>query len=93
MTVRTRTPEGSARGTDEGTVPAEPRFERVDLDRYVVIDGAPIGYVEVVPPVIVCYSGHPYPRAVEIAQVHDFHRAVQVVVDHADSRRRPMISA
>lgn len=59
---------------------AEPPYERVDLDRYVVQYHGPIGFVEVVPPVFVCYLGHPYSAAVEVAQVHDFGRAVDTVV-------------
>lgn len=75
MTARTRTPDGSE---TEAAEPG-PSYERVDLERYVVLHDGPIGYVEAVAPVFVCYVGHPYPRAVEVAQVHDFHHAVRIV--------------
>ncbi|MEV7609984.1 hypothetical protein AB0N61_10915 [Microbacterium sp. NPDC089320] len=67
-----------------GTVAsAEPSYERVDLDRYVVLHDGPVGYIEHVHPVFVCYVGHPYPKADEVAQVHDFHEAIQTVRDRA----------
>ncbi len=72
-----------------GTVAsAEPLYERVDLDRYVVLHGGAVGYIEHVHPVFVCYVGHPYPKADEVAQVHDFHDAVQTVLHRAAAIRR-----
>jgi hypothetical protein len=62
---------------------AEPPYELVDIDRYAVFDNGIIGYVEVIPPLFICYSGHPYPTAVEVAQVFDFAQAVQCVRDAA----------
>ncbi len=73
--------------------PAAPTYERVDLDRYVVLIDGPVGYVESVPPLFVCYVGDPYPQACEIAQVHDFHHAIDTVIDHVVSARRSKISA
>lgn len=70
------------------STPAEPLYERVDLDRYVVLHEGPVGYVEHVHPVFVCYVGHPYHHADEIAQVHDFHDAVRTVLHRAVSKRR-----
>ncbi|MEV7631805.1 hypothetical protein AB0N64_05265 [Microbacterium sp. NPDC089318] len=61
--------------------PAEPPYELVDIDRYAVFDDGPIGYVEVIPPLFICYAGHPYPKAVEVAQVFDFDQAVRRVRD------------
>jgi hypothetical protein len=75
------------------TTPAGPVYERVDIDRYAVLNAGTVGYVESVPPVFVCYSGHPYAQAEEIAQVHDFHLAVQTVAQHAVSVRHPKLSA
>ena len=72
----------------QAPMPAEPLYERVDLDRYVVLHDGPVGYVEHVHPVFVCYVGHPYPNAAEVAQVHDFHDAVQTVLHRAASIRR-----
>lgn len=63
--------------------PDEARFELVDLDRYAVFHDGLIGYVDVVHPVFVCYLGHPFAQAVEIAQRHDFHHAVRAVVEAA----------
>ncbi|HTN56131.1 MAG TPA: hypothetical protein VLZ82_08090 [Microbacterium sp.] len=63
--------------------PSEPAFELVDIDRYVVLHDGPVGYVEVVPPLFICYAGHPYPRAVEVAQVFDFEQAVSCVLERA----------
>lgn len=68
--------------------PQEPLYERVDLDRYVVLHNGPVGYVEHVHPVFVCYVGHPYPHSEEIAQVHDFHNAVRTVLHRAVATRR-----
>lgn len=98
MTASLRTAHGSERHDIEtATAPAaattESHYERVDLDRYVVHDDGPVGYVESVPPVFVCYVGHPYPLAHEVAQVHDFHRAVAVVREISASSRPPMIQA
>lgn len=59
--------------------PREPEYELVDLDRYVVLNDGPVGYIDVVPPLFVCYCGHPYPKAVEIAQLYEFQDAVQRV--------------
>ena len=56
--------------------PAPTAYELVDIDRYAVFDDELIGYVEVVPPLFICYSGHPYPKAVEVAQVFDFDQAL-----------------
>jgi len=63
--------------------PVEPAFELVDLDRYVVLHDGPVGYIEVIPPLFICYCGHPYPRAVEVAQVFDFEKAVRTVLEQA----------
>lgn len=72
----------------QGTAtPVEPLYERVDLDRYVVFHDGPIGYIEHVHPVFVCYVGHPYPKADEVAQVHDFHDALQTVLHRAVAMR------
>ncbi|WP_194762828.1 hypothetical protein [Microbacterium sp. UFMG61] len=68
--------------------PDEPLYERVDLERYVVLHDGPVGYVEHVHPVFVCYVGHPYPHSEEIAQVHDFHNAVKTVLHRAVATRR-----
>jgi hypothetical protein len=93
MSVTTRTAHGSARRetahpTTDDLAPAEPAYELVDLDRYVVMHDGPVGYVEVVPPVFVCYAGHPYAKAEEVGQRHDFHSAVQTVIEHAAPARR-----
>lgn len=69
--------------------PAEPAYERVDIDRYAVLDDGPIGYVEVIPPLFICYSGHPYPKAVEVAQVFDFEQAVRCVRDASPHPHTP----
>ena len=88
-------PVETAVNTSAASAPAsvEPTYERVDLDRYVVLHDGPVGFVEVVPPVFVCYVGHPYAQASEIAQVHDFHRAVEIVAETAASPRAPKITA
>ncbi|WP_334148558.1 hypothetical protein [Microbacterium sp.] len=84
-------PEFESAGTDatpeEKSAPAEALYERVDLDRYAVLSDGPIGYVEWVSPVFVCYFGSPYLNSEEIAQTHDFHEAVQVVLDRAAAVR------
>lgn len=71
------------------SAPAEPPYELVDIDRYEVFDDGPVGYVEVIPPLFICYSGHPYPKAIEVAQVYDFQQAVRRVRDAAPHPRRP----
>ncbi|WP_433586027.1 hypothetical protein [Microbacterium hydrocarbonoxydans] len=76
-----------------GQAPVEPAYELVDLDRYVIMHDGPVGYVEVVPPVFVCYAGHPYAQAEEVGQRHDFHSAVQTVIEHAASARRTRLTA
>ena len=99
MSVRTPVPSGSeVRAAQEPDVssepqhPAKPRAELFDFDRYVVSQDGPIGYVEVVSPVFVCYLGHPYALAEEIAQVLDFDRAVQIVAERAATSRRPKLA-
>lgn len=64
---------------------AKPAFELVELDRYAVFHDGLVGYVDVVHPVFVCYLGHPFPQAVEIAQRHDFPHAVRAVVETASA--------
>ncbi len=78
---------------ESAAAPAKPTYERVDLDRYVVLHDGPVGYVESVPPLFVCYVGHPYPQAEEIAQVHDFHQAIDTVIGRVESARRSKLSA
>lgn len=80
--------EHPADPAEEHDAPDEgPRTERVDLDRYVVVTDAPIGYVEWVAPVFVCYAGHPYRNSEEIAQTHGFDEAVKRVLDRASRNR------
>lgn len=80
-----------SRDLDAQPTPApEPLYERVDIDRYVVLHEGPVGYIEHVAPVFVCYVGVPYPRAEEVAQVHDFHDAVKTVLHRAASVRRAL---
>lgn len=88
-------PVETAVNTPAASAPAsvEPTYERVDLDRYVVLHDGPVGYVESVPPLFVCYVGHPYPQAEEIAQVHDFHQAIDAVIGRVESARRSKLSA
>ena len=69
--------------------PAEPAYELVDIDRYEVFDDGPVGYVEVIPPLFICYSGQPYPKAIEVAQVFDFQQAVRRVREAAPHSRTP----
>lgn len=76
-------PPANANRAADAATPAEPAFELVDIDRYVVLHDGPVGYVEVVPPLFICYAGHPYPRAVEVAQVFDFDKAVRCVLERA----------
>lgn len=96
MSVRTPVPTGSearvAHKADAAPAATEPTHELVDFDRYVVSQNGPIGYVEAVPPVFVCYLGHPYAQAEEIAQVLDFERAVQLVAARSASSRRPKLA-
>jgi hypothetical protein len=80
--------DGQAPQTTSASV--ETRYERVDLDRYVVLHDGPVGYVEHVHPVFVCYVGHPYTHSEEIAQVHDFHDAVKTVLHRAVATRRAL---
>ncbi|KNY07847.1 hypothetical protein [Microbacterium sp. GCS4] len=68
----------------------EALFERVDIDRYVVLHDGPVGYVEHIAPVFVCYVGMAYAMAEEVAQVHDFHDAVRIVLHRAASARRAL---
>lgn len=94
MTAKTHTAhdhqpvEGQAPA--EAPTPVEPLYERVDLDRYAVLHDGPVGYVEHVHPVFVCYVGHPYHHADEVAQVHDFHDAVKTVLHRAVATRRAL---
>lgn len=97
MSVRTPVPTGSethvARVADAQSAAAtEPTHHLVDFDRYVISLDGPIGYVEVVSPVFVCYLGHPYAQAEEIAQVIEFERAVQIVAERAAVSRRPKLA-
>ncbi|WP_309102807.1 hypothetical protein [Microbacterium sp.] len=88
----THIPAGSER--QDAALPAqsistpEPTYELVDFDRYVITHDGPVGYVEVVSPVFVCYLGHPYAHAEEIAQVHSFEQAVRLVGERAASSQR-----
>lgn len=81
MNVETPIPTGSSQRaeTPRPAGAAEPTCERIDFDRYVVDASSPVGYIDVVPPLYVCYLGHPYARAVEVAQVYDFDNAVGIV--------------
>ncbi|KJQ52598.1 hypothetical protein [Microbacterium sp. SA39] len=99
MSVRTPVPTGSETREGPGSEasaatsrPVQPRAELADFDRYVVSLDGPIGYVEVVSPVFVCYLGHPYAMAEEIAQVLDFERAVETVAERAAVSRRPKLA-
>ncbi|MGN8026112.1 hypothetical protein [Microbacterium sp. 22242] len=62
-------------------------YELVDIDRYAVLLESTIGYVDVVPPLFVCYLGHPYAKAIEIAQLHDFDASVRLVQERAARAR------
>jgi hypothetical protein len=56
------------------------RWERVDIDRYVVlVHGTTVGFVDVVGAVFVALSGPRYARAVEVLQTLDFAAAVDAV--------------
>ena len=93
MNVRTPIPTGSAHREEQADIQAvaTPTCERVDFDRYVVSHDGPIGYIEAVPPVFVCYLGHPYAQAEEVAQVYEFDRAVRLLDERATrSRQRPL---
>jgi hypothetical protein len=99
MTVRTPVPTGSEtrepQTSDvppEAIEPAGPTHELIDFDRYVVSWNGPVGYVEAVAPVFVCYLGHPYAQAEEIGQVLDFESAVQMVAGRAAVSRRPKLA-
>lgn len=85
-------PDFESAGTEDAPAeqvsPPESVYERVDLDRYVVLQDGPVGFVEWVSPVFVCYAGDPYRNSEEIAQTHDFHEAVQTVLDRASKSRR-----
>lgn len=96
MSVRTPVPTGSethvAHEADALSAATEPTHHLIDFDRYVISLDRPIGYVEVVSPVFVCYLGHPYAQAEEIAQVLEFERAVQIVTERAAVSRRPKLA-
>ncbi|WP_313357519.1 hypothetical protein [Microbacterium sp.] len=85
--ARTPTGHAIARQAEPTSPPpaasVEPAYELVDIDRYEVLDHGPVGYVEVIPPLFICYSGHPYPKAIEMAQVFDFEEAVRLVREAA----------
>lgn len=85
--IRTSTRNGTPRMTDVNatTQAVAPAWELVDFDRYVVVNDGPVGYIDVIAPLFVCYVGHPYPKAVEIAQVFDFGEAVRLVVEQSAS--------
>lgn len=94
MIASTRTAESSENHDAEASIaPTAQHYERDDFDRYIVHDNGPVGYVEAVPPVFVCYVGYPYTLAHEIAQVHDFHRAVELVREISLSSPPPKIQA
>lgn len=87
-TTSTSRQEAAPRPTEAAHPAAsEPVCELVDLDRYVVLRDGPVGYIEVIPPLFICYCGHPYPKAVEVAQVFDFDGAVRSVLEHAERTR------
>ncbi|WP_136054535.1 hypothetical protein [Microbacterium sp. K24] len=96
MSVRTPVPTGSethvAHEADAPSDAAELTHHLIDFDRYVITRNGPIGYVEVVAPVFVCYLGHPYAQAEEIAQVLEFERAVQIVAEQATLSQRPKLA-
>jgi hypothetical protein len=61
-------------------------WERIDTDAYAVtVDGATVGFIDVVGPVFVSLAGHRYDRAEEIAQTLVFARAVAVLVSGGTS--------
>ena len=96
MSVRTPVPTGSethvAHEAEVLSPAAEPTHQLIDFDRYVISQNGPVGYVEVVSPVFVCYLGHPYAQAEEIAQVIEFERAVQIVAERAAASQRPKLA-
>jgi hypothetical protein len=95
MSVHTHATVGSEKNhpTSSITSPASGiTWERVDFDRYVVTLDGPVGYIEVVPPLFVCHAGHPYAKAEEIAQVHDFDRAVRIVAERAGASQSSMLA-
>ncbi|MHC2998658.1 hypothetical protein OB08_05045 [Microbacterium sp. HJ5] len=56
------------------------RWERMDLDRYeVILEGATVGYIDVVGAVFVALEGTRYARAVEVLQTLDFASAVRAI--------------
>ncbi len=81
MNVRSSTTTGSPQRREDSARhdAVESTCERIGFDRYVVLHDGPVGYIEAVSTLFVCYLGHPYPRAVEIAQVYDFDHAVRIV--------------
>lgn len=91
--ARTPTGHAMARPDEPASPPSaasvEPAYELVDIDRYAVLDHDPVGYVEVIPPLFICYSGHPYPKAIEMAQVFDFEEAVRLVREAAPHSPAP----
>lgn len=63
-------------GHDDGAV----RWERIDIDRYVVrAAGATAGFVDVVGQVFVVLAGSRYDQAVEVRQTLDFAAAVATI--------------
>lgn len=84
---------GAHEGPRDAAAPTpapEPLYERVDIDRYVVLHDGPVGFIEHVAPVFVCYVGDRFPHAEEVAQVHDFHDAMRTVLHRAASIRRAL---
>lgn len=85
MSATTHASRQAATSTSTHTGPTEAPHavcERVDVDRYAVLSDGTVGYIEVIPPLFICYVGHPYPKAVEVAQVFDFDLAVRRVLEH-----------
>ncbi|WEK13383.1 MAG: hypothetical protein P0Y48_13110 [Candidatus Microbacterium phytovorans] len=65
-------------------------WERIDTDAYAVsVDGATVGFIDVVGRVFVALGGARYDRAVEVAQSLVFEAAVASLVRTVDSSRRP----
>jgi hypothetical protein len=85
MSLQTPIPAGSERSS---TLSHAPTHELVDFDRYVVSHNGPVGYIEVVSHLFVCYLGHPFARAEEVAQVLDFDSAVRIVSERAATSQR-----
>jgi hypothetical protein len=95
MSVHTHATVGSEKNPPTSSTSSSARattWERVDFDRYVVTVDGPVGYIEVVPPLFVCHAGHPYAKAEEIAQVHDFDRAVRIVAARAGASQSYMLA-